>query len=289
MSRIRSIAFSTGLIGTGLLACAFAGRPLLADADLKTPPNPLGIRQSPYGEVFAMALQGPIDTHFTVGMFGTTGSYQPDAEGESITSNDDSSFKAKWLHMLGTFNKATTARTNPKSAGQALKTHLRREAEHKLRFAYNLDPSHYGNYNALHFFLTEPAVGTHPELTPAALKLAEQTIDYCLKQENDPRPALTAAAACTNILYLMFADLDRGETRFTAAQMRQCLQLLDHCIARYTAIATQWSESDQWELLSPQRINECQERFDFITKVRAAAEQTILRLEGQSTNHQAAN
>lgn len=289
MSRIRSIAISTGLIGTGLLACAFAGRPLLADADLKTPPNPLGIRQSPYGEVFAMALQGPIDTNFTVGMFGTTGSYQPETSEQVAASKEDASFKAKWLHMLVSLNHATVVRTNPKVAGEALKAHLRRETENKLRFAYNLDPSHYGNYNALHFFLTEPAVGSHAQLTPAAVKLAEQTIDYCLKQENDPRPALTAAAACTNMLHLMFADIERGQTKFTTAQMRQCLQLLDHCVARYVSIATQWSESEQWELLSPQRINECKERFDFITRIRGAAEETILRLEGQSTNHQAAN
>jgi hypothetical protein len=289
MSRIRSIAFSTGLIGTGLLACSFAGRPLLADTDLKTPPNPLGIRQSPYGEVFAMALQGPIDTSFTVGMFGTTGSYKPEIPEETVSNKEDVTLTGKWLHMLDTFNKASTARTNPKAASEALRTHLRREAENKLRFAYNLDPSHYGNYNSLHFYLSEPAVGTHPVLTPAALKLAEQTIDYCLKQENDPRPALTAAAACTNVLHLMFAGLDQGEPKFTTAQMRQCLQLLDHCLGRYATIANQWNESDQWELLSPQRINECQERFDFITKIRGAAEQTILRAENNTLNHQAAN
>jgi hypothetical protein len=53
-----------GLIGSGVLAWAFAGRPLLANPDLRAPLNPLGINGSPYGEVFAMAMQGPIDTHF---------------------------------------------------------------------------------------------------------------------------------------------------------------------------------------------------------------------------------
>lgn len=160
-----------------------------------------------------------------------------------------------------------------------MKRYLRRQAEDKLRFAYQLDPSHYANYNALHFFLTEPSVGTRPELTPSAAKLAEETIQYCLKQDNDPRPALTAASACTNILHLMFSDQREAHPKYNTAQMRQCLSLLDHCIARYQMIARQWDESKGWERLSTQRITECSDRISFISKIRDAAEKTILRFE----------
>jgi hypothetical protein len=191
--------------------------------------------------------------------------------------------------MVTSLSKVSEVRTNPKAASESLKRHLRREAEDKLRFAYQLDPSHYANYNSLHFFLTEPSIGTRPELTPSAAKLAEETIQYCLKQDNDPRPALTAAAACTNILHLMFADLQSDSPKYSPGQMRQCLNLLDHCIARYVMIARQWDETKNWELLSPERISECDERFNFITKIRDAAEKTILRLENESQNHQVAN
>ena len=293
MSRLLSIAVSTGIIGTGMLAWAFAGRPLLANPDLHTPVNPLGIQRSPYGEVFAMALQGPIDAYFNAGMFSETHPHQegqecplcaspkqdanPAGSAQSIFSLSD-----RLQNLLTFLDQAAEARTNPKPASDALKRHLRRQSENKLRFAYQLDPAHYANYNSLHFFLTEPAVGTRPELTPSAAKLAEETIQYCLKQEDDPRPALTAAAACTNILHLMFNDSHNATPKFTTMQMRQYLNRLDYCIARYDRIAREWDLSKNWDLLSPQRINECQERYSFICKIRDAASQTIVRIEQKS-------
>jgi len=291
MSRISSIAVSTGLIGTGVLAWAFAGRPLVGNPELNAPLNPLGINGSPYGEVIAMAMQGPIDTHFHGVMGG--GPVHRHADGESCDScqpaKPDAVSGNRFQNLLASLEKAVTTRTNPKSATEAHKRYLRRQVEDKLRFAYQLDPSHYANYNSLHFFLTEPQLGTRPELTPSAAKLAEETIQYCLKQENDPRPALTAAAATSNILELMFNDQHRPAPRFTTVQMRQYLNLLDHCINRYVANARQWDETKQWELLSPQRIAECDDRFQFICKFREAAEGAIARFEGKPHPTQAAN
>jgi hypothetical protein len=289
VSRLLSITVSAGLIGSGMLVWAIACRPLLANPDLNAPVNPLGIQRSPYGEVFAMALQGPIDTYFHAGMFSETQSPQDGREGVACetpmmdANPADKPAKANlslsaWLQNLLTFlEQAATVRTNPKPASEALKRHLRRQSEDKLRFAYKLDPAHYANYNSLHFFLTEPAVGTRPQLSPTAAKLAQDTIEYCLKQEHDPRPALTAAAACTNILHLMFNDSHNATPKFTTTQMRQYLQLLDHCIARYNRLALEWELSNSWDRLSPQRITECQERYSFICKIRDAASQTIER------------
>lgn len=290
MSRIPSTATTTALLGAGALAWAFAGRPLLENQDLLSPPNPLGIKRSPYGEVFAMAMQGPIDQEFHAGMFGNAATHQH-ADGSTCQecgpaanpASRESSLRHRWVGMLDTLARASEERTNPKPASDALKKYLRRQAEDKLRFAYQLDPAHYANYNSLHFFITEPAVGTRPELTPSAAKLAQDTIDYCLKQEGDPRPALTAASAASNVLDLMFSDRKNPSPRYTTAQMRQCLDLLDHCIARYEQISLQWNESKNWEMLSPMRIAECQERYEFITKIREAAAKTIAKLENETS------
>ena len=46
---------------------------------------------------------------------------------------------------------------------------------------------------------------------------------------------------------------------------------------------------NNWDLLSPQRITECDERFNFICKIRDAAEETILRLEQKSLTPQVSN
>lgn len=298
MSRIPSIVITAGLIGSGMFAWAFAGRPLLSNPDLKPPLNAFGINRSPYGEVFAMAMQGPISTDFQVGMFGKAaenlaskppGSLilrQPESEAKPAARN--LSLTDRLRQTLATMDKVSKQRTNPKPASDAQKFYLRRQAEDKLRFAYQLDPSHYANYNSLHFFLIE-GVTTRPTLTPSAAKLAQDTVDYCLKQDNDPRPALTAAAACTNILHLMFADRRSETPRYSAGQMRQCLNLLDQCIARYDTIAAQWDESKNWQLLSSCRVNECEERIHFIRNIRNAADKTILRFANESPNHQVAN
>ena len=277
MLPIPAIALTTALIGAGALAWLFAGRSLISNPDLNVPLNPLGIQRSPYGEVIAMALQGPVDAFFDAGVSGEEPILASQPETPPVSR--EFSLNARFSTFLASLDQASTARTNPKAASAALKRHLRRQAEDKLRFAYQLDPAHYGNYNSLHFFLTEPALGTHPELTPSAAKLADDTIQYCLRQDHDPRPALTAAAAATNVLHLMFNDHHLANPRFSTTQMRQYLNLLDHCLARYANIAHEWDLSKNWDLLSPQRITECQERFYFISKIRDAASQTILLYE----------
>jgi len=287
MSRILTHAISVCLIGAGMFAWAIAGRPLVTNPALDAPLNPLGINGSPYGEVFAMAMQGPIDTYFHGAMSGTvphTDDHEKPAETKSSKS-----LEGRFENLLASLDKVSEIRTNPQSSSEAHKRYLRRQVEDKLRFAYQLDPAHYSNYNSLHFFLTEPELGTRPELTPSAAKLAEDTIQYCLKQDSDPRPALTAAAATCNILELMFNDQANPSPKFNTVQMRQYLKLLDQCIARYVALSNEWDQSKNWELLSPQRIAECDERFTFIQHIRDDALGTILRFERKSRDPQASN
>lgn len=287
MSRILTHAISVCLIGTGVFAWALAGRPLVANPALVAPLNPLGINGSPYGEVFAMAMQGPIDTYFHGAMSG--GAHHHEDHMASAVVPSSLSLEGRFENLLASLDKVSEVRTNPQSSSVAHKRYLRRQVEDKLRFAYQLDPAHYANYNSLHFFLTEPELGTRPELTPSAAKLAEDTIQYCLKQDSDPRPALTAAAATCNILELMFNDQANDSPRFNTDQMHRYLNLLDHCIARYVTISKAWDQSKNWELLSPQRIVECDDRFTFICRIRDDAEGTILRFEGKSRSPQASN
>ncbi len=289
-SRNTSIVINSCLIGSGLLAWSYAGGPLTSNRDIALPSNPLGIKRSPYGEVFAIAMQGGIDQAFHEGVMGNCTHHLEDLQSdEKAPSAANSSLRVRFQNTLTSLANLPMVRTNPKPAGKALRFQLRRNAEDKLRFAYELDPSNYANYASLHFFLTEPAVGTRPELTGSSLKLAEDTIAYCLKDPNDPRPALTAAAACTNVLSLMFDDRRNAVPKYSTSDMRSYLARLDHCIARYDEISDHWTEQNNWDLLSPQRIVECDERSRFIRKIRDAAEKTISILEGKTSNPQAAN
>jgi len=299
-----STAVSTGLIGAGALVCALAGKPLLSDPELAVPLNILGINRSPYGEVFAMAMQEPIDTYFhhTVGT-PAAGSPRNSAVHDDCglddcpehgPASDAAGGQRRTRHplrgLLDELESASAAHTNPKPRSEAQKRHIRRKVEDQLRFAYQLDPTHYGNYNSYHFFLVEPALGTRPELTPGAAKLADETIRYCLQESRDPRPALTAAAAATNILHLMFAnDGTGGPPRHSTAQMREVLALLDYCIARHFEVARVWEASGDKDLLSPMRLAEMEERLAFILRIRDSAEGTIVRLEQPGHQPQAAN
>jgi hypothetical protein len=288
MSRTTSNALSACLIGVGACAWVFAGRPLVVKPGLSAPLNPFGVNGSPYGEVFVMAMQGPIETYFH-----GTGGDDHDHEEKSAARQDapkaPASLMGRYEGLLASLENVSSVRTNPKAANEAHKRYIRRQIEDKLRFAYQLDPAHYANYNALHLFLTEPQLGTRPELTPSAAKLAEDTIQYCLKQENDPRPALTAASAASNILELMFKDYRTEHPKFTTAQMKQYLALMDHCMNRYATIAQQWERTKNWELLSEQRVTECAERFTFLCRIRESSQETIDRFEGHPHQPQASN
>ena len=52
------------LFGCGAMMLSFSAHHMARNPELDTPLNPLGINRSPYGEVIAMAAQGPIDTYF---------------------------------------------------------------------------------------------------------------------------------------------------------------------------------------------------------------------------------
>jgi len=292
MSRNSSNAVSFALIGAGVLAWAGAGHSVVRNDELDVPLNPLGINRSPYGEVFAMAMQGPIDTVFHRGASDDYGhnhgvEKKENSSTKSIANSGD--LRSSFQTYISEMAEASTARTNKRPTSKAHDFYIRRQVEDKLRFAYQLDPSHYGNYNSYHFFLTEPLMGTRPELTPSAAKLADETIRYCLKESYDPRPALTAAAAACNVMHLLFDDARQEQPRFTVSQMRQTLALLDHCIARHFELFAKWESDGGKDLLSPMRILEMEERLSFVLKIRDAAEVTINRFESTPHAAQASN
>ena len=302
MSRFSSNLLSAALIGVGALAWTMNSRPLAGEPSMLIPSNPLGIKMSPYGEVFAMAMQGPIDLYWHAGAdcghdhehgehcdhdHNEDQGIADGAAGDETSKHQEQAAKkpSSYRDFLNELNEVAGTKTNPKAATKAHLFDMRRQIENKLRFAYELDPSHYGNYNSYHFFLTEPQLGTRPELTPGAAKLADSTIDYCLRRNDDPRPALTAAAAAENELELMFG----APARFTKEQMRDRLEIIDFSLARHQQISKEWLENVNWELISPMRQEEIVNRFKFLTRVRDAAEGTIRRLEGQPNLGQASN
>lgn len=274
------------LIGLGVAGFSMMTPRLHEVDEIDVPLNVLGIKRSPYGEVIAMAMQGPIDSYWGV----VEGRYRAPTEDSQYskpehlnrkqqpTINDSRDWNQRLQFFIQELAAGLEIRTNFYAASDAHKFYLRGNIEKKLRFAYELDPAHYGNYNAYHFFLTEPQFGTHPALTPHALKLANETISYCMSRRVDPREALTAAAAAGNVLELMLNDRllqENNISRYKPDQMRAVLRVMDAAIALYLELSEDWSNRNLWINLSEHRIREANDRFRFINKIRESHETSI--------------
>jgi hypothetical protein len=282
---LRDIAITSALAISGVALWSHGASRLAAGGDFDYRPNPLGLKTSPYGAVVALALQGGIesDWHGTMESDApacATCGHHHGAEGDACHASDKGDADS-WIERI---ELAATERTNPSPVTKGHQLYLRQQTQDQLRLAYELDPSNYANYNSYHLFLTEPSVGTRRVLTDEVIKLADDTINYCLKEESDPRPALTAAAAAGNILELMFIYHDQH----SLDEMKKQLHIFDYCLGKHQALTEKWLSSGEFENLSPARQAEMLERLKFVVKVRDAAVQTVARLSSpdhdQATN-----
>lgn len=276
---LRNIAITSSLALSGVALWSYGASRLAAGGEFDFNPNPLGLKASPYGQVIALAMQGGIESDW----HGTAKSQPGQAcsscgHHHGMAPDDCEPAARKKTGVIKSLELAVSERTNPRPPTGGHKFYLRRQAEDKLRLAYELDPSNYANYNSYHLFLTEPSVGTRKVLTNQIIDLAAKTYRYGMSEELDPRPALTAAAAAGNILELMF--IHRGN--FTLDQMKSQLACLDQAISRHQVLALQWIESGDIANLSAARQQEMLDRLRFVAKVREASDQTIRRLSSVS-------
>ena len=268
-----NLTINSALAVSGIALWSYGSARLADGGDFNFRPNPLGLKMSPYGQVIAIAAQGGISSDFHgEESSGATGC--PDCKSGHSHGNGCEPTGTSKLGWIDRLDQVASERTNPRPRSKAHSLYLRRQAEDKLRIAYELDPSNYANYNSYHLFLTEPQIGTRPVANHQVLALAKSTVRYCLAENSDPRPALTAAAACCNILQLMF--MNRQD--HTIEEMREQLEVLDFSLARHHQLSRAWLESGAYDNLSPARQDELLDRLSFCTKIRDTSETTIQRL-----------
>ena len=142
MSRIPSIAITTGLIGSGVLAWAFAGRPLVEQSRSRTRRS---IRSASMAAPTARFSPWPCRDRSTptsmASMAGGTGHQARRCRGmlrflQAAKAASRRQRRIRFQNLLVSLEKATETRTNPKAASEAHKRYLRRQVEDKLRFAY---------------------------------------------------------------------------------------------------------------------------------------------------------
>ncbi len=308
MNRTTITTLTLALAGGGMWA--FCGNHLAENHGFDYQPNPMGIKRSPYGQVLAMAIQSPIDADWHGGLeihdhphgdhdhshgcdhdhdhdvAEHAPSDHDDAEGCSGCSDCGSSALAANTEQIGVLEQlenAVSQRTNPNPPTAGHQLYLRQEIEKKLRFAYDLDPSHYANYNSYHLFITQRELGTHGlpenEVTKMVETLADYTIRYCFTEQHDPRPALTAAAAAYNVLERMLTAKVREAEQDEIERMREQLEVMDFCIRRHFDLLEDFIGNGSFAKLSDQRQEEILTRSRFTVKLRDAAQQAINRLE----------
>lgn len=191
--------------------------------------------------------------------------------------------------LLVQLNQAAVERTNPRPPSSQHAFYLRRQAEKKLHFGWSLDPSNYANYHTYHLFLSESSVGTldarREDWIERAMAVARFTIDYSLRENHDPRPALTAAVAAASALELMQFE---KESR-SVEELRAMLATFDLALAKHAELSNAWVSSGAWANLSAMRQKEVNDRYKFLLKLRDANAQSVNRIENERKQQAAAS
>jgi hypothetical protein len=281
-------------------------------------PNVACVKGSPYGKIFALAMQGPIDFYWHEGKSHEHAEFLADdhehdhhhehdhehsqayeyddghghneSYSENITGRDEVAPSNVAEINIPVVEKAqltikqmeanTHRKTNDEPLSLAHRQHLQGEIEDKLRFAYELDPTNYTNYGNYHLFLYTSSFGRATADEEAALSLAHHTYSVCMLDAVDPASSVTAASAAYNII----SHIGRHHSNYSISEAKESLENFDHCIDQYfNILSAALSEG----LVIPQsRLAEMKERVSYLSKLRKAQGVYMKRI---MSNEMAAN
>lgn len=168
--------------------------------------NPLELKGSPYGEIIGMALQEPVHLLWHGGKghehisgdgdeCAVCGVDHADEESQNYLKDKPLSAKVK-LKMLSMEN-AIRQDNSPLGRSAVVVSFERQRARDLMFYAYEMDPTNYGNYNAVSFFLE--ASGSVADQVKIE-ELAQKTLAACEGRVDDPSDCLTAASAAHILL-----------------------------------------------------------------------------------------
>ena len=268
-------ALVTGAALWGGMAVKFA-----SEDKLSYEPNVACLKGSPYGKIFALAMQGPIGFYWHEGKTHEHASTLADdhehhagcadgCHGHGVKVDPEPVKKGVPLHEwaqqeIRQMDASTHRTTNGKPLSAAHKQYLQDVIEDKLRLAYELDPTNYTNYGNYHLFLYTASYGKAEADEDAALDIAHQTLETCKQDELDPASWVTAASAAYNIIY----HVGRHYKDYSIAKAKASLAEFDSCIDKYDEIMAQ-ALRDGRAIPAP-RLTEMEERVAYMKKLRKA-------------------
>jgi len=269
-------ALLVGVALWGGMAVKFA-----SEDKLSYEPNVACLKGSPYGKIFALAMQGPIGFYWHEGKTHEHASiladdhehhagcadgcheHQAAATGAELREGNVP-LRVRTQEKIKQMEAAVHRKTNGEPLSAAHKQFIQGEIEDKLRLAYELDPTNYTNYGNYHLFLYTTSYGEAEADEDAALDIARQTLETCKKDEFDPASWLTAANAAYNIIY----HIGRHHKDYSVAHAKASLAEFDYCIERHQELLGQ-ALRDGRAIPAP-RLTEMKERVAYLKKLRKA-------------------
>ncbi|MBB5036008.1 hypothetical protein [Prosthecobacter dejongeii] len=184
------------------------------------------------------------------------------------------SSKTPWLQKqvdeLARLEKNRTRRNSTFPLSQAHQRYLNAAGDVRLRFAYQLDPGDATLYEILHYHI---AARTRPSeaAVPILQALAQQAMNYGLRQDASLADALTGAGAAINLLNEQL----RPERILRDAQaISQHRDTLARCLDHYQNVRSTAQAEGWWENIPPLRRQELEEHAKFLTHIREVIQRT---------------
>ena len=271
-------ALVTGAALWGGMAVKFA-----SEDKLSYEPNVACLKGSPYGKIFALAMQGPIGFYWHEGKTHEHAStladdhehhagcadgchgHQAEAAATGAELRDGNvPLRVRTQEKIKQMEATVHRKTNGEPLSAAHKQYIQGEVEDKLRLAYELDPTNYTNYGNYHLFLSINNLGRAEADDYAALGIAHQTLETCKQDELDPASWVTAANAAYNIIY----HIGRHHKDYSVAQAKASLAEFDSCIGRYEELLAQ-ALRDGRAIPAP-RLTEMEGRVAYLKRLRKA-------------------
>ncbi|MDF1861850.1 MAG: hypothetical protein P1U87_16650, partial [Verrucomicrobiales bacterium] len=185
----------------------------------------------------------------------------------------------KYLHE---FNQIKYTRTNPKSMNEAHLAWAKKEVEKQLLHSYKMDPLHYGAYNSYHLFLTVHEFGGTDATRERAKLIAQITMQEALKENEDPEPYVTAAAAMLNLFFMENGTHMENGTKMPLEDLKRFRNDIQHCLGRFKELYEGALENGVWDNLSRERQLEIASRIRFSNRTFEQFDVLIARAESTS-------
>lgn len=253
-------------------------------------PNILAIKGSPLGKTIALAIQDDIDFAWHEGTSNPFEAHDHSncehghgqCDHDHASSNDHGSCDHDHGHCNHDHNIAAEAQprnswlrdqvdqmtasvytsNSPYGMTERHRQHIRENIEHKVAFAYSLDPENYLNYNVLHLFY-ETTLGNDLKSADQLIALAKQTRASIREFSVDPEPWVTAASTQSNI-----CDVIINHTGLAGREEEVVDHLNDmrQCLIRFDLLRKEKVLNGSWEKISPTRREQMTERFLLLVK-----------------------